>query len=133
MKSGFSKILVIFTRMKSLILFYIILIGILYLVHISPWGNLIHPQITYILAFLIFQSYLTIAISQISPKSGKEKFVHFQLINLTIRFISSLSFVGFFAYTGTPEIFLFTINFFVLYLCSANFEIIALLRNLRRF
>lgn len=133
MKSGFSKKLMIFARMKSLFLFYILLIGILYLLHSSPWGNLIHPQIRYIMAFLIFQSYLTIGISQISPKSGKEKFVHFQLINLTIRFISSLSFIGFFAYTGTPEIFLFAINFFVLYLCSANFEIIALLRNLRRF
>lgn len=133
MKSGFSKKLMIFARMKSLFLFYILLIGVLYLLHSSPWGNLIHPQIRYIMAFLIFQSYFTIGIAQISPKSGKEKFVHFQLINLTIRFISSLSFIGFFAYTGTPEIFLFAINFFVLYLCSANFEIIALLRNLRRF
>ena len=133
MKSGISKILVIFASMKELILFYIAFAGLLFLVHISPWGNLLHPDVTFIFAFLTFQSYLTFSIAQIGLKDGKEKFIQFQMINLTIRFILSLSFIGFFAYSSTPEIFLFVINFFVLYLCSANFEIIGLLRNLRRF
>jgi hypothetical protein len=133
MKSGISKILVIFASMKELILFYIAFAGLLFLVHISPWGNLLHPDVTFIFAFLAFQSYLTFSIAQIGLKDGKEKFIQFQMINLTIRFVLSLSFIGFFAYSSTPEIFLFVINFFVLYLCSANFEIIGLLRNLRRF
>jgi len=133
MKSGISKILVIFAPMKELILFYIAFAGLLFLVHISPWGNQLHPDVTFIYAFLAFQSYLTFSIAQIGLKDGKEKFIQFQMINLTIRFVLSLSFIGFFAYSGTPEIFLFVINFFVLYLCSANFEIIGLLRNLRRF
>jgi hypothetical protein len=133
MKSGISKILVIFASMKELILFYIAFAGLLFLVHISPWGNLLHPDVTFIFAFLAFQSYLTFSIAQIGLKDGKEKFIQFQMINLTIRFVLSLSFFGFFAYSSTPEIFLFVINFFVLYLCSANFEIIGLLRNLRRF
>jgi hypothetical protein len=133
MKSGISKILVIFAAMKELILFYIAFAGLLFLVHISPWGNLLHPDVTFIFAFLAFQSYLTFSIAQIGLKDGKEKFIQFQMINLTIRFVLSLSFIGFFAYSGTPEIFLFVINFFVLYLCSANFEIIGLLRNLQRF
>ena len=119
--------------MKELILFYIAFAGILYLVHLSPLAHLLHPHITFIFAFLAFQSYLTFSIAQIGLKDGKEKFIQFQLINLTIRFILSISFIGFFAYSGTPEIFLFVVNFFVLYLCSANFEIIGLLRNLRRF
>jgi hypothetical protein len=133
MKSGISKILVIFASMKELILFYIAFAGLLFLVHISPLGNLLHPDVTFIFAFLAFQSYLTFSIAQIGLKDGKEKFIQFQMINLTIRFVLSLSFIGFFAYSSTPEIFLFVINFFVLYLCSANFEIIGLLRNLRRF
>jgi hypothetical protein len=133
MKSGISKILMIFALMKELILFYIAFAGLLYLVNLSPLGIYLHPKVTFIYVFLAFQSYLTFIIAQIGLKDGKEKFTQFQLANLTIRFILSLSFIGFFAYSGTPEIFLFVVNFFVLYLCSTNFEIIGLLRNLRRF
>jgi hypothetical protein len=119
--------------MKQLILFYAGFAAILYAIHLSPWSQLLHPNVSFIFVFLAFQSYLTFSIAQIGLKDGKEKFIQFQMINLTIRFILSLSFIGFFAYSGTSEIFLFVINFFVLYLCSANFEIIGLLRNLRRF
>ncbi len=119
--------------MKQLILVYLGVAAILYGIHQSPWAYLLHPNATYIWVFLAFQSYLTFSIAQIGLKDGKEKFIQFQLINLTIRFILSLSFIGFFAYSGTSQISLFVINFFVLYLCSANFEIIGLLRNLRRF
>lgn len=119
--------------MKQLILFYVVFAAILYAVHLSPFAQLLHPSANLIFVFLAFQSYLTFSIAQIGMKDGKEKFIQFQLINLTIRFILSLSFIGFFAYSGTKEIYLFVINFFVLYLCSANFEIIGLLRNLRRF
>ena len=119
--------------MKQLNLFYMGFAAILYAVHVSPWSQLLHPNVPMIFVFLVFQSYLTFNIAQIGLKDGKEKFVQFQLVNLTIRFILSLSFIGFFAYSGTQEIYLFVINFFVLYLCSANFEIIGLLRNLRRF
>ncbi|MFM7020590.1 MAG: hypothetical protein ACKOXC_07300 [Aquirufa sp.] len=119
--------------MKQLILVYVGLSAILYGIHQSPWPHILHPNISFIVVFLAFQSYLTYSIAQIGLKDGKEKFIQFQMINLTIRFLLSLSFIGFFAYSGTPQIFLFGINFFVLYLCSANFEIIGLLRNLRRF
>lgn len=119
--------------MKQLILVYLGMAAILYGIHQSPWAYLLHPNAAYIWVFLAFQSYLTFSIAQIGLKDGKEKFIQFQLINLTIRFILSLSFIGFFAYSGTSQISLFVINFFVLYLCSANFEIIGLLRNLRRF
>ena len=119
--------------MKQLILFYVGFAVILFALHESPWTQVLHPDVAFIFVFLAFQSYLTFSIAQIGLKDGKEKFIQFQMINLTIRFILSLSFIGFFAYSGTPEIFLFVINFFVLYLCSANFEIIGLLRNLRRF
>jgi hypothetical protein len=133
MKSDNSKILMIFAPMKQLILFYLVFAAILYGVHLSPLKNLLHPDVAFIFAFLAIQSYLTFYIAQIGLKDGKEKFIQFQLINLTLRFILSLSFIGFFAYSDSPEIFLFVVNFFVLYLCSANFEIIGLLRNLRRF
>ncbi len=132
-KSGNSKILLIFAPMKQLLFIYAGISAILYGIHQSLWANLLHPHVAFIVVFLAFQSYLTFSIAQIGLKDGKEKFIQFQMINLTIRFILSLSFIGFFAYSGTPQIFLFVINFFVLYLCSANFEIIGLLRNLRRF
>lgn len=119
--------------MKQLVLVYVGIAAILYGINQSPLAHILHPNISFIVVFLAFQSYLTYSIAQIGLKDGKEKFIQFQMINLTIRFLLSLSFIGFFAYSGTPQIFLFVINFFVLYLCSANFEIIGLLRNLRRF
>lgn len=119
--------------MKQMILFYCAFAAILFAIHLSTYANMLHPKISFIFAFLAFQSFLTFSIAQIGLKDGKEKFVQLQVVNLTIRFIISISFIGFFAYSGTADIFLFIINFFVLYLCSANFEIFGLLRNLRRF
>ena len=71
--------------------------------------------------------------TQFGLKNEGEKFIPFQMISLTIRFILSVIFIGFFAYIHTPDMVLFVSNFFVLYLCSTNFEIFGLLRNLRRF
>ncbi|MEN9296677.1 MAG: hypothetical protein RJA42_946 [Bacteroidota bacterium] len=92
-----------------------------------------HPDLKFIFVFLLFQPYLTFNLAQLGLKNEGEKFIPFQMISLTIRFILSVVFIGYFAYIHTPNMVLFASNFFVLYLCSTNFEIFGLLRNLRRF
>ena len=84
MKSGISKILMIFALMKELILFYIAFAGLLYLVNLSPLGIYLHPKVTFIYVFLAFQSYLTFIIAQIGLKDGKEKFT--QSIEIGVQF-----------------------------------------------
>jgi hypothetical protein len=114
-------------------IFYGVLGGILYALMQTGFVTYLHPELKFIFVFLLFQTYLTFNLAQLGLKNEGEKFIPFQMISLTIRFILSVIFIGFFAYIHTPNLVLFVSNFFVLYLCSTNFEIFGLLRNLRRF
>ena len=111
-----------------------------FLIGLGVWGisqsslaHFLHPDLKFIFVFLLFQSYLTLQLAQFGQKNEGEKFVQFQTASFAIRFILGILFIAFFAYSHTPQIYLFVGNFFVLYLCSSNFEIFGLLRNLRRF
>lgn len=119
--------------MLKMAIFYGILGAILYALAQTSVETYLHPDLKFIFVFLLFQTYLTFNLAQLGLKNGGEKFIPFQMISLTIRFIISILFIGFFAYIHTPRMALFASNFFVLYLCSTNFEIFGLLRNLRRF
>jgi hypothetical protein len=119
--------------MLKMALFYGILGGLLYGLAQTSALTYMHPDLKFIFVFLLFQTYLTFNLAQLGLKNEGEKFIPFQMISLTIRFILSVVFIGYFAYIHTPNMVLFASNFFVLYLCSTNFEIFGLLRNLRRF
>lgn len=119
--------------MLKVALFYGILGGLLYGLAQTSVLAYMHPDLKFIFVFLLFQTYLTFNLAQLGLKNEGEKFIPFQMISLTIRFILSVVFIGYFAYIHTPNMVLFASNFFVLYLCSTNFEIFGLLRNLRRF
>ncbi|MHA8108945.1 hypothetical protein [Aquirufa sp. A-Brett2-W8] len=114
-------------------IFYGVLGGLLYALAQTSLQTYLHPELKFIFVFLLFQTYLTFNLAQLGLKKDGEKFIPFQLISLTIRFIFSVVFIGYFAYIHTEDMVLFASNFFVLYLCSTNFEIFGLLRNLRRF
>jgi hypothetical protein len=114
-------------------IFYGVLGGLLYALAQTSLQTYLHPELKFIFVFLLFQTYLTFNLAQLGLKNEGEKFISFQMISLTIRFIFSVVFIGYFAYIHTEDMVLFASNFFVLYLCSTNFEIFGLLRNLRRF
>ena len=119
--------------MIKLISYYAGVALLIFLLKHSGFTSWLHPDIAFIFVFLTFQSYLTWSLAQLGQKNEGEKFVQIQTASFTIRFIFSILFIAFFAYSHTPEIYLFVGNFFVLYLCSSYFEIFGLLRNLRRF
>ncbi len=119
--------------MIKIIIYYSALALILWGIHQTEFAQYLHADLLFIFVFLAFQSYLTLSLGQIAQRNEGEKFVQVQTASFAIRFILSILFIGFFAYSHTPEIYLFIGNFFVLYLCSSNFEIFGLLRNLRRF
>lgn len=96
----------------------------------SAW---IHADILFIWAFFAFMGYLSNMLHQFGLQKDREKLIPFHMATQGIRFLCSLIFVGIFAYLKTPDIYLFIINFFVLYLFSTYFEISGLLRKLRRF
>jgi hypothetical protein len=119
--------------MIKLVVFYIILAGVLYGLHFTALAEWMHTDLKFIWAFFFFQAYLSQLLHQIGSNNNRENFVQFHMASQAIRFVTSLAFIGIFGYLKTPEIYLFVGNFFVLYLCSTNFEIFSLLRNLRRF
>ncbi len=119
--------------MLKLVSFYGGIGLVLWGLHQSSLASWLHSDVKFIWAFFFFLAYLSHALHQLGWKNDREKFIPFHMASLAIRFIASLIFIGVFGYMGTPEMILFVGNFFVLYLCSTNFEIIGLLRNLRRF
>ena len=119
--------------MTKLIIYYTGVALMIFLLKQSGFSTWVHPDIAFIFVFLAFQSYLTLSLAQLGQKNEGEKFVQIQTASFAIRFICSILFIAFFAYSHRPQIYLFVGNFFVLYLCSSYFEIFGLLRNLRRF
>jgi hypothetical protein len=119
--------------MLKMAIFYGILGGLLYGLAQTSVLAYMHPDLKFIFVFLLFQTYLTFKLANLGSKNGGEKYIPFQMLTLSIRFILSVVFIGYFAYIHTLNMVLFASNFFVLYLCCTNFEIFGLLRNLRRF
>ena len=93
----------------------------------------IHGEILIIWAFFTFLGYLSHLLHGFGMEKDREKLVPFHMAAQGIRFLCSLIFVGFYAYLKIENIYLFIIDFFVLYLFSTYFEISGLLRKLRRF
>lgn len=115
-----------------LIIFYASLVLILLGIKQTEFSEYIHENIYYILVFFIFLSYLNKLLFEIGWKNGREKLIQFMMGIQAFRFISSLIFIGIFAFLKIQNIYIFVGNFFVLYLFSTNFEIMTLLRKLRR-
>ncbi len=115
-----------------LIIFYASLVLILWGIKQTDFSEYIHENIYYILVFFIFLSYLNKLLFEIGWKNGREKLIQFMMGIQAFRFISSLIFIGIFAFLKIQNIYIFVGNFFVLYLFSTNFEIMTLLRKLRR-
>jgi hypothetical protein len=93
----------------------------------------LHPQKWIILSFFFAISYLNHLLMQQGFAKNRENFVQFYLGSVVARLILSLLFIGTFVYFGTPDINIFIINFFVLYLFYTGFEIFGLYSNLRHF
>lgn len=120
--------------MKTLhiVLFYVSLGIIIWGIQQTNLSEYIHQNMTFILVFFVFLSYLNKLLFEIGMKNGREKLIQFMMGIQAFRFISSLVFIGIFAFLKINNIYIFVGNFFVLYLFSTNFEIITLLRKLRR-
>lgn len=120
--------------MKTLhiVLFYVSLGIIIWGIQQTNLSEYIHQNMTFILVFFVFISYLNKLLFEIGMKNGREKLIQFMMGIQAFRFISSLVFIGIFAFLKINNIYIFVGNFFVLYLFSTNFEIITLLRKLRR-
>ncbi len=118
--------------MLRFILSYAGLLGII-LGFKGLYPSWVHEDILFIWAFFTFLGYLSHLLHQMGMQKDREKLVPFHMATQGIRFLCSLLFVGAFAYLKVINIYLFIINFFVLYLFSTYFEISGLLRKLRRF
>ncbi len=99
----------------------------------SFYPDWIHEDILFIWAFFAFLAYLSHLLHHMGLQKDREKLIPFHMATQGLRFLCSLIFVGTFAYLKVQNIYLFIINFFVLYLFSTYFEISGLLRKLRRF
>ena len=116
--------IIILSTVLGLLFFLAPSIGLAAYVHEKKW---------FILAFFIFISYLNHRLMQLGFANNRQNFVPFYMASLGFRLILGVTFVGFFIYWKTPNLYLFIVNFFILYLCYTGFEIYDLYRKLRLF
>ncbi len=87
----------------------------------------------FILAFYAAVSYFNHLLMQQGFANNRQHFVQFYMGSILARLLLSIAFVGVYIMKGTPDIYIFLSNFFVLYLCYTGFEIYDLYRKLRHF
>ena len=93
-------------------------------------NKLIHPGFWIIQGFFWMISILSHLISQIGIKNSGEFHV-FYLGSMAVRFILSLFFILLSLVYLSENKIIYAVNFFILYITYASFEIYHLLRNLR--
>ncbi|WP_026997015.1 hypothetical protein [Flectobacillus major] len=111
-----------------------IVVGLIF--YLAPYLGLsafIHADKWFILAFYTAISYFNHLLMQQGFANDRKNFVPFYMGSIAARLLLSLVFIGIFIFRGTPDIYIFISNFFVLYLCYTGFEIYDLYRNLRHF
>lgn len=118
--------------MIRLIISYAILLALIIALQ-KIYPSVVHADILFIWAFFGFLGYLSHMLHHFGMQKDREKLIPFHMATQGLRFLCSLGFIGTLAYTKVENIYLFIINFFVLYLFSTYFEISGLLRKLRRF
>ncbi len=118
--------------MLRLLISYVILLALIIGIQ-KTYPSWAHQDILFIWAFFGFLAYLSHMLHHFGMQKDREKLIPFHMATQGIRFLCSLAFIGTFAYFKVENIYLFIINFFVLYLFSTYFEISGLLRKLRRF
>lgn len=119
--------------MRNTLIAYLVIIIVFFLatnLGISEW---LHPQKWIILSFFGAMSYLYHLLLENGMKNNREKFIEFNLTTIAARMILSLLFIGTLLYLKVEKPKLFVGNFFALYLFFTLFEIINLVRKLRRF
>ena len=99
-------------------------------VGIQSW---LHPEFLYILSFFLLTGLLTHRLVQLGFANNREKFVVFYLGSLVMRLVGAMVFLFVFFKLDTPLFERFLINFFVLYLFYAGFEMFGVRSNLRHF
>lgn len=119
--------------MQKTIIVYGVIIIVFFLANHFGYAHLLHPQKWIILSFFGTLSYLQIFLLDNAMKNNREKFIEFYLALVTIRMVLSVVFIGVLLYFKVQKPNLMIANFFVLYLFFTLFEIINLVRKLRRF
>ena len=122
-----------FRKMLRIILLTIAFGLLFYIAPKIGLSQYVHAQKWVILSFFFAISYLNHILMNLGFAKNRENFVQYYLGSITGRLILSLIFIGTYVYLGTPDINIFIINFFVLYLCYTGFEIFGLFSKLRDF
>jgi hypothetical protein len=106
---------------------------VLFLVNISNWAYILHPQKWLILAFFVSLDFLVNILFSHALANKRENFIQFYLSSVVIRMVLILIFMAFGLYVFAENRNLFVLNIIVFYLFFTFFEISILLRKLRRF
>lgn len=117
--------------MLSVVIFTLILGGVV-------WGldwaadSWVHPYCGWVLLFFFLITLVGHWFTERGLKRNRENFMSIYLGVTGFRLLISILFIGIFIYKRIPDLYVFVINFFVLYLSYVGFEIRGVLGNLRR-
>lgn len=115
------------------VVLFTVLFGIVFFVaeryFVATW---VHPIWKVMLVFFLSVSFLTHRLVDTGLQDDQERFIPLYLSATVARLGLGLTFIGFFLFRHVEQRRTFILDFFVLYICYAGFEIWTVTRNLRR-
>jgi hypothetical protein len=106
--------------------------GITLLLWLSPLKVHLHPKTWFIFAFFASIDFLVHTLADKGLENKSENFIQFYLASMVIKLVFTLVFTGIFLYLFPENRRELVFTVFAFYLCFTVFEILIILRKLRR-
>jgi hypothetical protein len=109
------------------------IIGIVTLIFwLSPLKQFMHPKTWFIFAFFASIDFLVHTLAEKGLENKSENFIQFYLASMVLKLVFTLVFTGIFLYLFPENRRELVFTVFAFYLCFTVFEILIILRKLRR-
>ncbi len=100
---------------------------------LSPLQAHMHPKTWFIFAFFACIDYLVHTLAEKGLENKSENFIQFYMASLVIKLVLTLVFMAIFLYLFPADRKTLVFTVFAFYLCFTVFEILIIIRKLRRF
>ena len=107
--------------------------GVTALAWLSPLHSQMHPKTWFIFALFACLDFLIHSLAEKGLENKSENFIQFYMASLVIKLVFTLVFTAIFLYLYPADRKVLVFTVFAFYLCFTVFEILIIIRKLRRF
>jgi hypothetical protein len=109
------------------------IIGIVTLIFwLSPLKQFMHPKTWFIFAFFVNLDFLVHTLAEKGMENKSENFIQFYMVSMVAKLVFSIVFTAIFLYLYPLDRKALVLTVLAFYLCFTVFEILIIIRKLRR-